>query len=337
MREYKIISLQAATIREAEFQDQIRESCQGIITTFHQEELLEMMADKLPSLDINKCVFAMYEGQRKPLTMDNWELPKESRLLLGYDTYKGLKVISPEQGSFPTRNIIPDEMLDDSRASNWIMMPVFFNSEHFGYIVLEHAAGHPPFMYEELRTHIGSSIKSASMMDELKIQSMMDELTGVQNRRGFMSRGKKLLEGARTAGKKTLVFYVDLDKLKTINDTFGHEEGDAAIAGAANILKRTFRRNDVIGRIGGDEFCVILAMDNANEPRDAIMKRLQNNIEQINNDLGKEYKVSLTVGTSIFEPDHNKSLDEILKEADDRLLEKKRARKAAERKSLERS
>ncbi|MBN2802993.1 MAG: GGDEF domain-containing protein [Deltaproteobacteria bacterium] len=337
LREYKLISLQASTIKDAVFQDQIRESCQGIITTFHQHELLSMIADKFPALHINRTIFAMYNYSGRMLTTENWEFPEKSKLLLSYDFENSIKIINPEDNLFDTKDIIPDNLRDSNKPANWIMMPLFFNTEHFGYIVFEHATGHPPFMFEELRTHIGSSIKSSSMMDELKIQSMMDELTGVQNRRGFMSRGKKLLEAARDAGKKTLVFYADLDKLKTINDTYGHEEGDAAIAGAADILKQTFRRNDVIGRIGGDEFCVIMAMDNANETGHAIMERLNQNITKINKILSKPYKVSLSVGTSVFKPDNNKSLDAILKEADDHLMEKKRARKKAERDALKKT
>jgi len=333
LREYKLISLQAFRIRNDEFQDRIRESCQQIITTFVQEDLLTLMADKFPGLAIRRCAFAIYDVPGRTLTSENWEFPESSRLLLCCDAQRNLRTILPEDSAFATSDIIPEELRKGDPA-NWIMMPVFFKSEHFGFIVFEHEPGNPPFMYEELRSHIGSAIKSASMMDELKIQSMVDELTGVQNRRGFMSRGRKLLDAARSAGKGTLVFYADLDKLKTINDTFGHEEGDAAIAAAADILKHTFRRNDVIGRIGGDEFCVILAVDNATEPGEAIQQRLRAHMRATNERMGKPYEISLSVGMSRFEPDHNKSLDAILKEADERLLEKKRARKNAERNAL---
>ena len=94
--------------------------------------------------------------------------------------------------------------------------------------------------------------------DELSRQALNDELTGLANRRGFVTVGQQVLRMAERAGETVLVVYADLDGLKAINDRLGHAAGDAALRRAANLLRDTFREADLVARIGGDEFCILL-------------------------------------------------------------------------------
>jgi len=86
--------------------------------------------------------------------------------------------------------------------------------------------------------------------------SQTDELTGLYNRRGFISLTRSSLELAQRMGKSGLLFFIDMDGLKVINDSYGHEEGDIAIKEIANILRSAFRKSDIVARLGGDEFTV---------------------------------------------------------------------------------
>jgi diguanylate cyclase (GGDEF)-like protein len=94
--------------------------------------------------------------------------------------------------------------------------------------------------------------------EELSRLALVDDLTGLANRRAFVTVGEQLLRVADRAGETVLVVYADLDGMKAINDRHGHAAGDEALRQAARLLRETFREADLVARIGGDEFCVLL-------------------------------------------------------------------------------
>ena len=121
-----------------------------------------------------------------------------------------------------------------------------------------------------------------------------------------------------------LLFFSDLDKMKQINDTLGHQEGDKALIEIATILKAVFRESDIIiGRMGGDEFA-ILAIDTTNETREVLMKRLHNYLDDYNRPEGRKYTLSLSIGMSPYDPQKPISLDELMAQADRLMYEEKR-------------
>ena len=121
-----------------------------------------------------------------------------------------------------------------------------------------------------------------------------------------------------------LFFFVDLDKMKHINDTLGHQEGDNALLDVASILKEVFRESDIIGRMGGDEFAV-LAIDATDETKDLLTKRLNVILDACNRP-DKRYQLSLSVGISHYDPGHPVSLDELMAQADTLMYEQKRGK-----------
>ena len=94
--------------------------------------------------------------------------------------------------------------------------------------------------------------------EELSRQALHDDLTGLANRRAFVTVGEQLLRVADRAGNTVLIVYADLDGMKAINDRHGHAAGDEALIAAARLLRETFREADLVARIGGDEFCVLM-------------------------------------------------------------------------------
>jgi two-component system cell cycle response regulator len=91
---------------------------------------------------------------------------------------------------------------------------------------------------------------------ELGNLALTDELTGLYNRRGFMALAERQLKIGRRSGRGMLLFVMDVDRLKQINDSFGHFEGDRALKRTAEVLEETFRDSDVLARLGGDGFAV---------------------------------------------------------------------------------
>ncbi len=154
-----------------------------------------------------------------------------------------------------------------------------------------------------------------AMEDKLKSLSLTDELTGLYNRRGFFNMAEQQLNLAKRKKEKAFLLYLDLDRLKEINDTFGHNEGDGAIKDIAMILKDIYRETDVIGRLGGDEF-VVFPIGTDDETCEILVDRLLKKIDIHNRKSNKIYKLSISVGVAHYDPKKPCSLDELLKQAD---------------------
>jgi diguanylate cyclase (GGDEF)-like protein len=156
--------------------------------------------------------------------------------------------------------------------------------------------------------------------------SLTDELTGINNRRGFMFHAEELLKFGRRAGYPLCLLYLDLDDLKKINDSLGHTAGDAALRDTASLLKRTFRASDIIARLGGDEFAV-LALDTTGNEIDSVHKRLQSNLDAHNAQSDAGYALSFSLG--VIQVDLNSPLttDELLERADAALYVNKQQKK----------
>src|SRR5258708_675708 len=152
-----------------------------------------------------------------------------------------------------------------------------------------------------------------------------DDLTGLHNRRGFMALAAQHLKCACDMGQPMVLFFADVDGLKSINDRFGHGEGDRALARAAACIKQTFRKFDLTARLSGDEF-VALTVEVPGRSTAAICRRLQSKLAQCP---GARYKLSLSVGVAHFDPASPVSLQELMRQADAALYRHKRRDRGA--------
>lgn len=160
----------------------------------------------------------------------------------------------------------------------------------------------------------------------LRRMSLVDELTGLYNRRGFLTLGEQQLHLARRTTKKLLCAYADLDGLKQINDTFGHQEGDRAIRDSADILRRTFRNSDVIARIAGDEFSVV-AVESSATAIDAVKARLVEQLARYNEEPSdRPYALSLSLGVTSFDTAATTSMEKVIAATDQMMYEQKHSR-----------
>jgi diguanylate cyclase (GGDEF)-like protein/PAS domain S-box-containing protein len=158
---------------------------------------------------------------------------------------------------------------------------------------------------------------------QLHTMSLTDELTGLYNRRGFFTLAQQQLKVADRTKKDLLLFFVDLDKMKQINDTLGHQEGDNALVEIATILKEVFRESDIIGRMGGDEFA-ILAINTTDETGEIFIMRLHNTLDNYNRLEGRNYQLSLSIGIAHYDPETPAALDELMAQADTLMYEEKK-------------
>jgi diguanylate cyclase (GGDEF)-like protein len=119
--------------------------------------------------------------------------------------------------------------------------------------------------------------------------------------------------------------FIGVDDMKGINDNLGHEEGDRALIDAANILRQTFRESDILARIGGDEFA-ILATDVTEMNPDILSERLQQNINAFNQSVTQKFKLSMSWGIAIYNPEMPITLDELMSAADGLMYAQKKTK-----------
>lgn len=160
--------------------------------------------------------------------------------------------------------------------------------------------------------------------------SLTDELTALYNRRGLSLYSRKYIDLARRNEYNLTLLYLDLDDLKIINDRYGHSMGDSALITIADILVKTFRESDIIARIGGDEFVVLLAPERNIENIEKIKERLLYNLENYNGEISdiSFLTLSISIGAaSVKAGEQIMTLDPLLDIADRELYEEKLKKK----------
>jgi diguanylate cyclase (GGDEF)-like protein len=170
------------------------------------------------------------------------------------------------------------------------------------------------------------SIERHRLQKNLQNLSLMDDLTGLYNRRGFMALAEQHLRMIQRKGA-ALIVYLDLDDLKLINDSHGHLEGNRALIVTANVLRACFRQSDILARLGGDEFCVLMT-DAAQDSDLQVRKRLQQRADFVNSLGSWKFRISFSVGIADVPVVHQPSLEQLLRVADAQMYEEKRNKQA---------
>jgi diguanylate cyclase (GGDEF)-like protein/PAS domain S-box-containing protein len=162
--------------------------------------------------------------------------------------------------------------------------------------------------------------------EQLRALSLIDDLTGLYNRRGFMALAEHHLKIANQKKKSVMLIFTDLDNLKRINDDFGHSVGDHALIKTTNILKTTFRQSDIIARIGGDEFVVLTSDIKTTSAQDLYM-RLQKRLDAFNQTGKHSYVLKLSVGWAYSSPKEPQNIRKLLSIADRSMYKHKQSKK----------
>ena len=176
-----------------------------------------------------------------------------------------------------------------------------------------------------LRRTILYSLERHEILESLYKTTIKDELTGLYNRRGLYTLGEQQIQLSKRHDDDIFVFFLDLDGMKEINDTLGHEFGDKALISTANVIHKSFRNTDILSRIGGDEF-VILAVKAQYEFIPVMIERIKEYIIEENNS-NDSYQISLSIGVSRIDLSDESPLDEAIKKADKEMYKSKTANK----------
>jgi len=219
-----------------------------------------------------------------------------------------------------------------TRGEDWMGAPLKVEGRIIGVMVVQSYSKEIHFNQQDLNllefvsTQVAQVIERKRMEQEILNLNLTDELTGLYNRRGFTLLAEQEMKLACRFKRGVSLFFCDLDDLKTINDSFGHAEGDAALKEVSAIIKETFREADIPARIGGDEF-VILAPETSTDSANILPDRLQTTVENHNLKGGRPYALNLSVGISRFNPEVPHTVDELISEADKLMYLQKKEKK----------
>lgn len=307
-------------------------------------ELYEKMPEYLKKVHISACAIFTYDTpihtEISSSGIKNFVLPdKVNRSYVFEDgaTQKRTKI------SFnPKECILPENTFTNTYNTN-IVFSLFEKDFQYGYFVAVPENDDYLFfeiVFEALAKEITSATKFSNEMksknllldktkdlqiysNTLSHLSNTDELTGVLNRRGFMNKSERAIQRALMENKKGLLIYCNMDHLKNINDTFGHEAGDRAIILEAQFLTNTFRTSDLVARLGGDEFTV-LACGLSASTFFQIKKRIEKACQDYNAKMIEPFDIVLSLGYAEFSKT-NYDIDKLLSEADaNQYIEKRR-------------
>ena len=328
------------------------ESIYRLLDLAQTSETLHHFADTLEkiltALNMPLCMVCFY---KKPVLLEQdkeFNLPHNASVFMLLDTERKIHDFEPGLEFNPSKTPFPPQYFDDNPGS-FMIHPLFSGRKNYGYIVCKLKTANYSMHSVSLKILVNTiaanyeytrsltKSKSLSKMNmslqqsnsTLDIQNKTDELTQILNRRGFMELGQKTLDLAAEAHKHGVIYFADLDGLKKINDTYGHDMGDEAIKAAAEVLSQSLRSNDIVGRLSGDEFAAIaVGMKLSHEKK--LREKIKSLCKMISTDKKFPFKLSMSLGAVEFEldNDNNVLLTDLLSQADDKLyIEKKEKHK----------
>lgn len=307
----------------------IRQVLLSVTLNIHDKRhQLHSIIPDLITYGISSCLIYLYPKEIIHNLSDDWHMPSTLSLSMGY-VDNTIIDLDAENNVFLPTDIVNYGLTHRHKTYTSFIHPIFFSNEQLGIIVLE-LQPQDYYLIETLTVELGCALKLSSVFNtqklsesKLKKLSETDELTGLLNRRGFFKNASKCHNWAKLSYKSGILFYIDIDDLKKINDTYGHSEGDLAIMATSNILKKTFSKEDIIGRMGGDEFTILCF----NKPSTFIQTTeiyIQALCEAYNKEANTPYKLSMSLGILPFSTSTNDSLETLLSSADHLLYKAKK-------------
>ena len=299
------------------------------------DSLRQRINSDLISYGITAAAICLFESPVSTERFDFFKFPDKTYIFSAFDKQNNFILShNAEKICFdPKSKMLPDEIF--SSMDGMYVCTLFNNSLIYGYIVYR-PGDYDSSVYSMVCKIISSSIANAVTFSQAKNKlkklekdynkicavSVTDELTGLLNRRGFISISSRILETAMNNGQSGLVLFGDIDGLKKINDTHGHAAGDRAIKNEAALLKKTFRSSDAIARLGGDEFAILAAGLNQ-ENFSKLKERLQVYCDEYNKNSGEPFTLSISIGSAPFGGKSGYDINSLLEYADSVLYKEK--------------
>ncbi|OJF75808.1 MAG: hypothetical protein BKP49_10110 [Treponema sp. CETP13] len=324
---------------QEEFTTILNGMTRNIIGSFHEDDICQVLDKNLRLFNIENFTIAKYID--------------DNNVQIFYD----LKTHSKKIVS--TKHLIINYSKVNKNSYSRFIFPLYHKNQDIGFFISD-ANQNQLRILEELGDHLSAALKATDLLDhalkyseqlekevalrtkelaerskelenalekvkqankKLEWLSVIDELTGLYNRRGFLTSSKQNIELAKRNDSEIMLIFFDLDGLKQINDNYGHKTGDIAIQAIANILQMSFRKSDIIARFGGDEFTV-LSINCSISQYNLIQKRINELINEYNKK-PHEFILSVSSGATQYKINEDFTLKKLLDEADKELYKAK--------------
>jgi len=304
---------------------QLRRLTSGLIILFDVDVLAKEIKEELPKLEIDTVLLGLY---RNPVKSDAPDADRTIDTLIGYD---GNRKFNMKHNSWNPILLSDYSTIDgfdfERELRTLFFIPLFFKEEEVGVMLISYDPQIPVDTYETLRISLSTSIKGATLLSKIQELSITDELTGLYNRRGFFQFAfSRLPNLSREKSRMPFIMFMDMDGLKAINDTYGHSEGDAAISSFAKLLREALREEDIIGRVGGDEF-VVFSSVKSSEDGEQVVSRIREKLNEYNSKKLHPYEVQGSIGSVILDEATKECLEAAMIDADSVLYKEKMMKK----------
>lgn len=249
-----------------------------------------------------------------------------------------------EQSQFPVNELLPELGYALETHTSILFSPLHFIGEVIGYMAVDfdddnlnlknthRFISNTNQILENYKNRINLEYAN-EVLEEMHIR---DSLTGVFNRRGFYKYTKQFIRKCRIHRKNAVIYSIDMDGLKFINDTFGHSEGDKAIKAISDTLVKCVGEEGICARFGGDEFSVMTTADEENSG-ELFIRKIEQELDKFNVNGRFPYKIAMSCGYEYILYDSDDSIDEALRKADIKMYKTKRHKKTANSADVKRS
>lgn len=250
--------------------------------------------------------------------------PERMRVRFAYEDGKCVDIKDME-----ISNIFP--LFDYAEGGrDFLFLPIHFRNLTIGYLVIRNAVYlmEKQYLFQVLNAlttameNLYKNEKLEYMNQVLSRLYIMDAMTGMYNRLGYQQLAQKYFVKKHRKNKSVMILFIDLDRLKTINDNLGHKCGDFAIISTAKAILKYCDRDAVPARTGGDEF--VLVQDASDrETQDGLMRNIREELSRIREAEKFPYELSVSIGLSVSDPSSSRKFEDYVKEADEMMYREK--------------
>ncbi|MDR0304427.1 MAG: diguanylate cyclase [Chitinispirillales bacterium] len=303
----------------------MRKTTNKLVLTFDMDAMCEELIESMPEFSIYTVLIGLYKN---PVLREDVNADRNIDKVVGFDGQSkiSLKHNARYPVSFSNYSTISGFEFEKEHRMLFFI-PLFFKDEELGVMLISYNSMNPMDIYETLRINISTAVKGAELLERVKVLSITDEMTGLLNRRGFFQFAhSRIVHLLRRPEIVTLVLFIDMDGLKFINDNYGHKEGDIAISVCARLLRDVLREEDIIGRIGGDEF-VVFSSVKKDEDCSYLVNRIRKKFEEYNDEKNHQYMISCSVGAVVLDKTTKENFEAALLKADSVLYAEKSEKK----------
>lgn len=256
--------------------------------------------------------------------------PEKMQVRFAYEKDKKLDLTHTEISNlFPTFDYAEG-------GKDFLFLPLHFGDYTVGFFAIRNAVYlmEKQYLFQVVNA-LTSAMENLHKKEQLEYMNrklsklyMMDPLTGLYNRMGYQKLGENYFNFMHAKQKRIIIFFIDLDKLKYINDTFGHEYGDYAICAAAKAITKNCSTDAIPARTGGDEFVLVQSYSSDEDAR----KQLRNMRKQLQEEgkrMNLPFALGISVGSVVTDPASDQTYSDYVKIADEKMYKDKLARRAS--------